>query len=103
MQAIFNGTITHDKFCLSRVRQVQWKPARAARRDEIPYPSEGNETDVFPQEDRHETTVLDCSTLHASNDRCSASLGSSLPGTCPLEREFNGRAISQLHRGGTQP
>jgi hypothetical protein len=68
MEAILNGTITNDKFCLSRVRQVQWKPAREASRDEIPYPSEGNETDRFPQEDTHETTVLDCSALHTSND-----------------------------------
>src|SRR5436305_1150987 len=53
MQSIFNGTITNDKICMSRVRQMQWKPARAKRRDEIQYPSEGNETERFPQEDTH--------------------------------------------------
>ena len=101
MKAIFNGTITNDKFCLSRLRQVQWKSACAARKDEVLYPSEGNKTDRFPQEDRHETTVLECSALHTSHNRCSATLESSVPGTRPLERESNERAISQPHRGGT--
>ncbi len=39
---------------------MQWKPTRAKRRDEINYPSEGNETERFPQEDTHETTAVDC-------------------------------------------
>ena len=74
---------------MSRVRQIQWKPAaRAARKDEIPYPSEGNKAEKLPQEDTHETTVLDCSALYAANARCPASLGSSISNTRPLEREL---------------
>jgi hypothetical protein len=102
VQAILNGTITNDKFCMSRVRQMQWKPARAKRRDEIKYPSEGNETERFPQEDTHETTAMDCSALHHSNNRCSASLGSILPITRPLEHDLNREPISPSHRGGRQ-
>src|SRR6266567_1070106 len=49
MQAVFNGTITNDKFCMSRMKQMQWKPARAKGKDAIKYPSEGNETERFPQ------------------------------------------------------
>ena len=102
MQPVFNGTITNDKFCMSRVKQMQWKPARAKRRDEIKYPSEGNETERFPQEDTHETTAMDGSALQHSNKRCSASLGSILPITRPLEHDLNGEPISKSHRGGRQ-
>jgi len=64
VKAIFNGTITNDKFCMSRVRQMQQKPAGTARRDEIYYPSVRNETEQFSQEETHETTAMDGSALH---------------------------------------
>jgi hypothetical protein len=38
---------------------MQWKSAHTARRDEIKYPSEENETEQFPQEDTYETTAMD--------------------------------------------
>ncbi len=87
MQAILNGTITNDKFCMSRVRQMQLMPARPARKSEVKYPSEGNEMDCFPQEDTHETTAMDRWAFHDPDNRRPTPMGSSLPIAGP--REFN--------------
>ena len=54
VQAILNETITNDKFCTGRMRQLQLVPTRPAGRDEIKYPSEVNEMECSPQEDIHE-------------------------------------------------
>jgi hypothetical protein len=89
VQAIFNGTITNDKFCMSRLRWIHLVSAHPARRDEVPYPSEGNEMECFPQEDTHETTAMGRSAFQHPDDRRQASMGSSLPVTAPLERTLN--------------
>jgi hypothetical protein len=96
MQTIFNGTITNDKFCLSRLRQIDRVRARSAKRDEITYPSEGNEMECFPQEDTHETTAMERSALHHSDDRRQTSMGSSLPVTDTVERGSKRRKTSKL-------
>src|SRR5215471_2548848 len=100
MQAILDGTITNDKFCMSRVRQKQWKPGRVLSGNEVTYPLEGNEMERVPQEDGHETPTMECSTLHSSNERCPASLGPSLPIPCPREQDLNGRSFPKPCRGG---
>jgi hypothetical protein len=102
MQAVLNGTITNDKFCMSRVRQRQLRPACAVRRDEVAYPSEGNEMELIPQEDLYETTTMDYSAFHHSRDRCPASLGSGLPITRPMEQDLPKRPIPKPCHGGMQ-
>src|SRR5258708_1718292 len=100
MRTVLNGTITNDKFCMSRLRQIQLVPARPARRGEVTYPSEGNEMEWFPQEDTHETTAMERSAFHHSDDRGQASMGSSLPVTAPMERGIKRRKTSKPHSTG---
>jgi hypothetical protein len=80
---------------MSRLRQIHLVPARPARRDEVTYPSEGNETEWFPQEDTHETTTRDRAAFHHPDDRCPTSMGSSLPVIGPMERALTRRKISK--------
>ena len=55
----------------------------------------------IPQEDLHETTTMDRSALRASNDRCPAALGSSLPISRPMEQDITGRPLPKRRCGGT--
>lgn len=86
MQAVLNGTITNDKFCLSRLRQIQWMPVRPAGEKKVQYPFETNMTNGFSQEDTDETTAMDCSTFHHLDNRRSTSLESSVPVITAMER-----------------
>jgi hypothetical protein len=64
MQTVFNGTITNDKFCLSRVKPL---PKMSARRDfpqEIQCPSETTEQMYCPKAESHEKTTVEHSTLY---------------------------------------
>ncbi len=64
MQAIFNGTITNDKFCMSRIGQLLPLSARKLVTQEVNFPSEVSEVKCSPQEEIHETTAVERSALH---------------------------------------
>src|SRR5437764_13161489 len=87
----FNGTITNDKFCLSRTGRLRlswWRlPLRAREKvtQVVEYPSEGNNLERCLQEDTHEETAMEHSTLHADVCRGSVSMGSELPVSCSVE------------------
>ncbi len=65
MQTIFNGTITNDKICLSRMAQLQLSWWRLPLRARVPvtphevYPPETNEPARSHQEDTNEETVVE--------------------------------------------
>ncbi len=65
-----NGTITNDKFCMSRAGRLRlswWRlplRAREAVIQAVEYPSEGTNTERCPQEDTHEETAVDRSASH---------------------------------------
>ena len=86
MQAIFNGIITNDKFCLSRIRHLPKMPARKGFAQEIQYPSEATEQVCCPKVEIDEKTTVEHAALHNSGSRCTASLGSSLSTAAPMER-----------------
>jgi hypothetical protein len=81
---------------------MQLRPARAVRRDAVPYPAEGNEMQLAPQEDLYETTTMDDSAVHPSHERGPASLGAGLPITRPMEQELPKRPIPKPCHGGMQ-
>jgi hypothetical protein len=102
MQAIFNGTITNDKICLSRLRQIQRVPARPIRKAEVTDPSERNELERFPQEDTHETTDMDRSAFQYPDDRRPTSMGSGLSIPGPLEHDLPGKPMLKPQNGGAK-
>src|SRR5437764_908464 len=86
MQAVFNGIITNDKFCLSRIRRLPKLSARKGFPQEIKYPSEAIEQVCCPKVEIDEETTVEHSTLHNSGSRGTAPLGSSLSTAAPMER-----------------
>src|SRR6266576_1657579 len=86
MEAIFNGIITNDKFCLSRIRHLPKRSARKGFPQEIQYPSEATEQVCCPKVESDEKTTVEHATLHNSGSRRTASLGSSLSTVAPMER-----------------
>src|SRR5947209_1247200 len=87
----FNGTITNDKFCMSRMGHLQlsWWRLPLHRRmqvtESIVYPSDVNEINDGHQEATHEETSVDHPTSRHQNGRCSAALGSRVPVSRPME------------------
>jgi hypothetical protein len=64
MQAILNGIITNDKFCLSRMKQL---PKMSARKDfpqEVQYSSEAIEETDCLKEENHEKATMEQTPLH---------------------------------------
>src|ERR1700730_14210211 len=103
---ILNGTITNDKFCMSRRGRLQlswWRlslRARNAASKEVTYPSEGNNTECCSQEDTHETTTVDGSASPHGDSRRPAAVGSRLPVSCPMEsRGSEGTPIRTISPG----
>ena len=67
MQAIFNGTITNDKFCMSRIGQLQPLSAHKLVAQEVNFPSEVSEVKCSPREKTDETTAVERSALQHRN------------------------------------
>lgn len=59
MQAIFNGLITNDKFCLSRMRYLPKKAARGGFPQERQYSSEAIEETDCPKVEVYEQTTME--------------------------------------------
>lgn len=93
-----NGTITNDKFCLSRTGRLRlswWRLPLSAREtvtQAVEYPSEGTNVERCLREDTHEETAMEGSALRSDKCRRSVSVGSELPVSCPVE-----------HRGSLGP
>ena len=94
----FNGTITNDKFCLSRTGRLRlswWRLPLSAREtvtQAVEYPSEGTNVERCLREETHEETAMEGSALRSDKCRRSVSVGSELPVSCPVE-----------HRGSLGP
>lgn len=68
MQAIFNGIITNDKFCMSRIKALQISPARKLETQEIQYPSKTGTGECLSEEETNEKTALEYSAFdHRDN------------------------------------
>ena len=91
IDAGFNGTITNDKFCMSRTGRLRlswWRLPLMAREtvtQAVEYPSEGTNVERCLQEDTHEETAMDHSALRSEVCRGAVSMGSELPVSCPVE------------------
>ncbi len=65
LMEVFNGTITNDKFCMSRTGRLQlswWRLPLRAREEVtngVEYPSEGNTSDRVPEKETHEETAME--------------------------------------------
>src|SRR5947199_5369359 len=86
MHTVFNGIITNDKFCLSRIKHLPKMSARKGFPREIQYPSEATEQVCCPKAEIDEKTTVEYSTYHNSGSRGTGPLGSSLSTTAPMER-----------------
>jgi hypothetical protein len=102
MEAIFNGIITNDKFCMSRVSQLHRISARPMRSGGVAYALEENIREGFPQEEPYETTAMDPSTVQHRDERRPVSLGSSLSISGPMECSRKKRTIHQSFHPGEQ-
>ena len=85
VEAIFNGLITNDKFCLSRMRYMPKMSARKGFPREIHYPSEATEQVCCSKAEIDEKTTVGQTSLHNSGSRGPASLGSSLSTVAPMK------------------
>src|SRR5579871_909981 len=102
MQTVFNGIITNDKFCMSRVSQLHQISARPMGKGGVACSLEENVREGFPQEETHETTAMDRATVHHHDRRCPVSLGSSLPVSGPMECSSNTIPIPKSLHSGAQ-
>jgi hypothetical protein len=90
-KVFFNGTITNDKFCMSRIGRLHLSWWRLPRRARLPvpqqtvYPSETNELERCSQEDTHEKTEVHHPASRRSNDQCPEAMGSRLSSSDPME------------------
>jgi hypothetical protein len=64
VEAILNGIITNDKFCLSQIRHLPKLSARKGFPQEIQYPSEATEEIRCPKVESYEETTVEHSTFH---------------------------------------
>src|ERR1051326_6344133 len=102
MQTVFNGIITNDKFCLSRVSQLHRISARPRRSGGVASALEENAREGFPQEEPYETTAMDPSTVQHRDERCPVSLGSRLSVSGPMECSRKKRTTLQSFHPGEQ-
>jgi hypothetical protein len=96
VEPIFNGIITNDKFCLSRIKHLPTMSARKGFPREIQYPSEATQQVCCPKAEIDEKTTVEYSTHHNSGSRGTTSLGSSLSTPCAgyLVHLFQKRALT---------
>ena len=104
----FNGTITNDKFCLSRMGRLQlswWRlplRARVAVAKDTTYPADANEMERCTQEGTYEETSVDRPASHDGNCRRTATVGSSLPMSCTMECRSTEGVASKAHSTGEE-
>src|SRR5438552_4879735 len=87
-----NGTITNDKFCLSRHVGLHLSHWRLAQRSQqavtarLSYPCDRDESRLRHRGGSHEETSMGMLPLASRADGCSAPLGYSLPVPSAMER-----------------
>jgi hypothetical protein len=59
VQAILNGTITNDKFCLSRVKPLPFVSARPRGTEKVEYPCGRNAGARSSQEETNDQTTVE--------------------------------------------
>jgi hypothetical protein len=93
-QVFLNGTITNDKFCMSRRGQLHlswWRlpwQARLPVSQQKVYPSETTELECGSREDTHEKTSVDHPATPGSDDRRATALGPGVSVSHPMECGF---------------
>jgi len=109
LEGRFNGTITNDKFCLSRMGRLQLTWWRLPLRARLPvtnqtgYPTDVNEMECCHQEGTHEETEVQHPASHERDCRCATTVGSSLPVSCPMEHRVPAGGSAWADSTGEQP
>ena len=104
----FNGTITNDKFCMSRMGRLHLTWWRLPLRARIPvttqtgYPTDVNEMECCHQEGTHEETEVQHPASHERDCRCATTVGSSLPVSYSMEQRVPEGVSSRAHSTGEQ-
>jgi len=103
----FNGTITNDKFCMSRAGHLQlswWRLPRSLRLPatrQTSYPTERQEKERESQEDRYEDTSMEHPASSHPNSRWTTEVGSSVSESGPMEpRGSTGPFAGSASTGG---
>ena len=105
---LLNGTITNDKFCMSRKGRLHlswWRMplrARVAVMTDREYPSDANEMECCHQEGTHEETSVEHPASHERYCRCATKVGSSLPVSYSMEQRVPEGVSSRAHSTGEQ-
>ena len=104
----FNGTITNDKFCMSRTGKLEfswWRLPRSARisATKKEYPTETTEMQRCSQEGTGEKTEILHPASHHFNDRCRHAMGSRLSSSDPMECDFFAGDSPSSSSPGEQP
>jgi hypothetical protein len=105
---LFNGTITNDKFCLSRMGRLHlswWRLPRCARSPtpKRAYPTDANEMQCCHQEGTHEETAVDHPASPRADDRRAAQVGSGVPVSRPMECSPAEGVVCRATTRGEQP
>ena len=105
---VLNGTITNDKFCMSRMGRLHltwWRLPLRARipvTNQIEYPTDVNEMKCCHQEGTHEETEVQHPASHERDCRCATTVGSSLPVSYPMEQRVPEGGSSRAYSTGEQ-
>src|SRR5690348_6943343 len=102
MQAIFNGIITNDKFCMSRMKPFQLSHAHKLETHEVQYPSETSRGERLSEEETHEKTAVESSAFDHRDHRRQAPMESSLSVPCSMERANKIRKPTKSFSPGEQ-
>ena len=109
LMIVLNGTITNDKFCMSRMGRLHltwWRLPLRARipvTNQIEYPTDVNEMKCCHQEGTHEETEVQHPASHERDCRCATTGGSSLPVSYPMEQRVPEGGSSRAYSTGEQP
>src|SRR5947209_19785529 len=102
MQAIFNGIITNDKFCMSRMKPFQISHARKLEAHAVQYPFETSTGERLSEEETNEKTAVEYWACDHRDKRRQATMGSSLSVACSMECDGKTRKPTKPFSKGVQ-
>ena len=102
MGAVFNGIITNDKFCMSRMKPLQISHARKLETHEIQYPSKTGPGECLSEEESNEKTTVEYSAFDHRDNRRQTPMGSSLSISRSMECDDTTRKTTKPFRPGEQ-
>ena len=102
MEAVFNGTITNDKFCMSRMKPFQISHARKLEAHEVHYPSKTSRGESLSEEESNEKTAVEYSAVDHRDNRRQAPMESSLSVSRSMECDDTTSKTTKPFRPGEQ-